>query len=154
MRVLSRSRRWADEITALRIGVGRSGFDTTSGEHDICEHQRSGMQRSNKRRGVNCGDVPDTSAHGLGLNIQVRFSGVARVSYVGNSLATPDLITNFDPDAAWAEMAEHEKASATNVEDDVIAALEAAVCRSDCWSGRPSSTKATVPSAGASTGFP
>jgi hypothetical protein len=93
------------------------------------------VQRTNQRRRIDRVNITYPSANSLRLNMNVRLSGIARIPNVGNLLAKLDLITNLHLDAAWAEMAEHQKASATNVEDDVIAALVVAVRRSDLLVG-------------------
>jgi hypothetical protein len=81
--------------------------------------------------GVDGGHISNAGTYGLGLNVEMWLSGIARVSYFGDLLADLDLLADFDLNAAWAEMSQHQIAPATDVDDHVIAALVTAVSRSD-----------------------
>jgi hypothetical protein len=123
---------WPDQITTPRVCVGRPRFSAPSGEHDIGENRWIGVQPTDDGRDVHRGDIPNPSAYGLCLNVEMWLGGIAGVSDIGNLLADLDLITDLDFDAAWPEMAHQQEVPATDVDHDVVAALVAAVCRSDC----------------------
>ena len=66
------------------------------GEHDIAEHQRIGVQCAENCGGVDGGDISNAGTYGLGLNVEMWLSGIARVSYFGDLLADVDLLADFD----------------------------------------------------------
>ena len=74
--------------------------------------------------------------------MEVRLGGVPRVSNFGNRLTDIDMITDLDLNAARAEVRHHQKTPATDIQDDVVAALVTTVGRSNRLVGLPSWTKA------------
>jgi hypothetical protein len=89
------------------------------------------VQSANQSGSVNGGDIPNTSTDGLGLDVQMRLGGIARVPHLGKRLAELHVITDLNLDAAGTEMRHHQKVAASNVEDDVVTTLIAPVRRSD-----------------------
>ena len=122
---------WPEQVATAWVGGLWSGFIPPSSEHDIAEHQWIGVQRADNFRDIHSLDISNAGTYGLGLNVEVWLSGIARVSYLGNLLAERDLITNLDLNAARAEMSHQQIAPTTDVDDHVIAALVATVGRSD-----------------------
>jgi hypothetical protein len=58
------------------------------------------VQRTKDGRRIHGGDVPNARADGLGLDVEVRLSRIARVPDLGNRLAQLDVIADLDSDAA------------------------------------------------------
>jgi hypothetical protein len=89
------------------------------------------VQRTKDSWGVHRGDIPNAGTNGLSLYMEVRLGRVPRISNSGNRLTDIDMITDLDLNAARAEMGHHQKMPATDVQDDVVAALVMAVGRSN-----------------------
>jgi len=78
---------WPKQVATTRVGRYGSGFIAPPGEHDIAEHQRIGAQCAENCAGVSGGDISNASTCGLGLNVEVWLTRIARVSYFGDLLA-------------------------------------------------------------------
>jgi len=76
-------------------------------------------------------NISNAGTEGLGLEVQMGLGRIAGVAHFRDWLAHGDVITNLDLNTPRAEMCHLQIMPTADVDDDVVAALEVTIPRSD-----------------------
>lgn len=122
---------WSHGVAAPRIRGDWPRFAIASGQHDVSEDKWIGVQRMKNGGDVHGRNISNAGTEGLGLDVQMGLGRIAGVAHFRDWLAHGDVITNLDLNTPRAEMCHLQIMPTADVDDDVVAALEVTIPRSD-----------------------